>query len=178
MIKLKAEGIRNLQDARFCSAEGFDFLVFRFEQSYDFRMPAEMIRDIAGWLSGTGIILQVGTDYADTFQQLPADFAIAGVQSENPEALAYPNFEGLIKIYSGMPMPTADYHYQVAASEYTPDMQQLPVWVLIEHKDEMPTGMHPYGISLGTGFQDTDGELDYDRVSEVLDLIRSMGTTV
>jgi hypothetical protein len=176
MIKLKAEGIRNLQDARFCSAEGIDFLVFRFEQGYDFRMPAEMIRDIAGWLSGTGIILQIGTDYADTLQQLPADFAIAGVQSEIPEALAHPDFKGLIKIYSGMPLPAADYQYQVAASEYTADMQQLPIWVLIEHKDEMPAGMHPYGISLGTGFQDADGELDYDRVSEVLDLIRSMET--
>jgi len=177
MIKLKAEGIRNLQDARYCSAEGFDFLVFRFEQGYDFRMPAEMIRDIAGWLSGTGIILQVGIDFAETLHQLPADFTIAGVQSERPEALAHPGFEGFIKIYSGMPLPAADYQYQVAASEYTADMQQLPIWVLIEHKDEMPAGMYPYGISLGTGFQDADGELDYDRVSEVLDLIRSMETT-
>lgn len=178
MIQLKAEGIRSLQDARYCSAEGFDFLVFRFEKSYDFRMPADMIRDIAGWLSGTGIILQVDSQVTDALATLPEGFRVAGIQSESTDALQQALPSPLLRIQMGKPDQNTDLHYQVSASDYTPDMQALPIWLLIQSKDEIPVGIIPYGISFGIGFQDAEGELDYDRVSEALEHIRALETAV
>jgi hypothetical protein len=178
MIKLKAEGIRSLQDARYCSAEGFDFLVFRFEKSYDFRMPADMIRDIAGWLSGTAIILQVDSQVADALAALPEDFRVAGIQSEAQDAFQQTLPSTLLRIQLGKPNQNTNLQYQVSASDYTPDMQALPIWLLIQSKDEIPVGIIPYGISFGIGFQDAEGELDYDRVSEALEHIRALDAPV
>ncbi|MDX2250614.1 MAG: hypothetical protein SF052_27780 [Bacteroidia bacterium] len=57
--KLKISNLTNLQDARSSAAVGFDLISFCLERGSNKKLSPEMIGNIANWLSGPEIILEM-----------------------------------------------------------------------------------------------------------------------
>ena len=54
-----AGGITNLQDARYGAAVGIDLLSFSLVQGSERKMPLSLVREIAGWVEGPGVVLEL-----------------------------------------------------------------------------------------------------------------------
>jgi hypothetical protein len=175
-MKLKADEITGLQDARFCSAEGFSALSFNFIRGDAGRLSPEMIQEISGWLSGTECYLIAGPEFTEQ-DAVPETLAFQGIQSDHLEALnALPQRE-LVRILktnlfqTGLP---EGFLQQIPAREVTSGMDLSGVWVEIgsEADLEFLTGAsRPYGLSFSVAFRDADGMLDFERIHTVLDLV-------
>jgi hypothetical protein len=175
-MKLKADEITGLQDARFCSAEGFSALSFNFVRGDSGRLAPEMIQEIVGWLSGTDCYLKVGEEFGEV-DSIPDNLVFQGIESGSLEALkAHPDRE-LVRIlridafHSDTPEGVMQ---QIPASRLTSDMDLSKVWVELASVTDLSylKGLaSPYGLSFSVGFRDEDGMLDFDRIHEVLDQV-------
>ena len=61
-MSLKINYITNLQDARFCAAEGVDFVSFVLDRSQLYRISPSAIEEILPWLSGVKTVIDIGND--------------------------------------------------------------------------------------------------------------------
>lgn len=175
-MKLKADEISSLQDARFCSAEGFTALAFNYIQGDTGRLSAEMIQEISGWLSGTESVLMVGENYS-----LPEEFAFQGVQTSSESACRQLSASGHAVIWSVESWPESlpgGVQIQIPFTSLTGTEDLSRCWVALGNVEEarlLQQNQVPYGITFTKHFRDEEGMLDFERVHGVLDILDELG---
>lgn len=180
-MRLKADEIQSLQDARFCSAEGFSALAFNFIRGHAGRLSAEMIAEISGWLSGTESLLIVGNDFSEE-SGIQEELNFQGIQSDSLAAVqAFPQKE-LMRIWDQTEWVEeipAGVFVQLPVQAIVPGKDLSKIWLRLNDVSEVqlisPEHL-PYGISFSGQFKDAEGALDFDKVHEVLDLLDDLGT--
>jgi len=178
MFILKADGIRNLQDARFLSAEGFDYISFNYNQTHDFKLSVEMIQEISNWLSGTHIILHIDKEIHT--KGLPENLKYKGIQSENRDDLSIINHPEVYKILLSSHWTDADADntwVQIPVNAIPEDKDLSRTLILLDKPEDaqlLKPDITPFGICLGQGFQDSNGELLYEDVLDTLEIIRKL----
>ena len=68
--KLKVNDIRNLHDARYCSAVGISLLSYRLESDHQNFISSKEVKEISGWLSGPVAILTFGYEAPEDINAL------------------------------------------------------------------------------------------------------------
>ena len=71
--KLKISNLTNLQDARYCAAVGFDLVSFSLERGNVRKLPAPTVWNIATWLDGPGLALEMNIDSLDELEGASVD---------------------------------------------------------------------------------------------------------
>jgi hypothetical protein len=64
-MKLKISNLIALQDARYSAAAGFDIVSFNLKKGDPRNLPVEAIREMAGWIAGPEIALELNTASMD-----------------------------------------------------------------------------------------------------------------
>lgn len=178
-MKLKADSIINLQDARFCSAEGFSLITFNFIRGDFGRVSADMIRDISGWISGTAVILEVGDELITDPFALPEDLEFDGLQSTDLRVLKNQENKNQHLI-----LQTPEFRndlpegiwQQIPAASIPENADLSHTWIEISSAEEVQnilSGKIPFGLCFSSNFRDADQMLDFDRIHEVLDILES-----
>lgn len=180
-MRLKADEIQSLQDARFCSAEGFSALSFNFIRGHAGRLSAEMIAEISGWLSGTESLLIVGDDFSKE-APMQEGLKFQGLQSESLAGVQAFPAENLMRIWVRSEWTEeipAGVFLQLPVQAIVPGKDLSRIWLCLKDVSEVklinPEHL-PYGISFSAQFKDAEGSLDFDKVHEVLDLLDDLGT--
>lgn len=60
LIPIKVNGITNLQDARFCSALGIQWLTFDIAPGSLYKLPEKSVLDMIQWLDGPQLVFNLG----------------------------------------------------------------------------------------------------------------------
>ncbi len=82
-LKIKANAINNLSDARYFAAFGVEWMGFCFDpESRDF-IPPEKAKEIIDWLSGPKMVGEFGKQPPDYIQQVAIDLKLDYVQVNN-----------------------------------------------------------------------------------------------
>jgi hypothetical protein len=173
-MKLKSDIIQSLQDARFCSAEGFSALTFNFIKGDINRMGADMIGEISGWLSGTDCILSCGPEILEP-GAIPDDLKFQGVQSTDLKIVQEFSNQNKIGIWVQDKMPVQfpqSIFVQLPIGQYHAAAKNDRIWYSLDDVSEInlldPDNL-PYGICFSEKFKDFEGLLDFDRIHDVLD---------
>lgn len=180
-MRLKADEIQSLQDARFCSAEGFSALSFNYIRGHAGRLSAEMISEISGWLSGTDSLLICGNDFFEDIE-VQSKLRFQGIQSESLAVVQAIPEKDLMRIWvqkEWVEEFPENVFVQLPVQAILPGKDISKIWLSLNDVSEVqlinPNHL-PYGISFSTQFKDADGSLDFDKVHEVLDLLDNIGT--
>lgn len=93
---VKAAGITNLTDARYCAGMGVDLLGFQTIEGRPNHIPASAFQEIRGWVTGPGIVaeaygLRSENDLAFILEQYRPDYIELGVEE--------------LKLVTGLPLP-------------------------------------------------------------------------
>lgn len=112
-VKIMAQGIQNLTDARFFAAWNVDWLVFSLDPAASDYLAAERVAAIRAWVEGPQIVgmagIQSGAEIADLVTTLHLDALIAGM-AVSLESVQ--EWSRLLPVYKEMVVePTADVHY-------------------------------------------------------------------
>ena len=171
---LKTDGIQLLQDARYCAAEGFDFLVFNFRVGDPGKVSAELVQEVMPWLSGTAAGLFTNTELPE--ELIHMDFQI--LISESSQLLQqYPQVP--IRIQYGATTSPGATDVQIPLTELQisgqvpPDCwAELPLLFSASYK---PILSACKGLSFGSEFYDGEGQLNYDAVDLWLSALEKEG---
>jgi hypothetical protein len=173
-MKLKSDIIQSLQDARFCSAEGFSALTFNFIKGDINRMGAEIIGEISGWLSGTDCILSCGPEILEP-GAIPEELKFQGIQSTDLKIVQEFANQNKIGIWVQEEMPgqlPQGVFVQLPIKQYQVANDNNRIWYCLDDVSEInlldPNHL-PYGICFSEKFKDSEGLLDFDRIHAVLD---------
>lgn len=72
---VKASGITNLSDARYCAGMGVDFLGFQVSPEHPDFIPLDLYRDIRGWVTGPKFVAEIADGAVADTDKLIADYA-------------------------------------------------------------------------------------------------------
>lgn len=175
-MKLKADEITSLQDARFCSAEGFTALAFNYIQGDTGRLSAEMIQEITGWLSGTDCFLMVGEDYS-----FPENLVFQGVQTHSLNVcrqLADSDVPVVWQVDTWPETVPEKIQIQIPFASLNGSEDLSRCWIelgTVEDARQLTRYQVPYGITFSREFRDSEGMLDFEQVHAVLDILDELG---
>ena len=188
-IKIKADSIANLTDARYFAAMLVDFLGFQLDLSHDDRLSPEEFHGIKAWVEGPKIVAQVGKTPPSLLQEVYAsdDFDLV---SCDINLAAYPDAE---TIYTYIPASLQSLAHQEFSKEhiYQLDLslieeQQIYKGHLLSelcaqhklfisapshegHMRKLITDIRPYGISVQGGAEEKVGFKSYEELDVFFD---------
>lgn len=79
LLPVLVRGINNLSDARYCAGMGADGLIFTLDPSLPGAVTPELVKELAGWVSGVELIGEFGAMPAADINQLIADCHLSRV---------------------------------------------------------------------------------------------------
>jgi hypothetical protein len=196
---LKVNHLTHLHDARYCAAQGVEYVSFALGRGLDAKLPAASVAEIIGWVEGPRPVLDFGsdtpglTDYLNT-QPIRTDFLFQlEIHSHTPPALDAERviwqmpFQSAAQLAGELPALTA-LAAHAHALELVPQglselelTQVVEVWLTLPavflNLDDVPVeqwpqlwGIHaPMGASVRKAIQADLLNLDYDRFEQVLE---------
>ncbi len=182
---VKAGSITNLSDARYCAGMGVEIVGFPVGQSNPLALDPSRIKEIAGWLSGVKVALELNE----------ADFDEAGLrallESIPPDYLQVPHpIVGQVREITSLPLlivaetlipevPEGDYVVYTGTLRGEPLVSYCKLNNVILAGGEINADnildlleqVKPYGIELKGGTEISPGLKDFDELSEILELL-------
>lgn len=186
--KLKISHLTNLQDARYSAAVGFDYVSFCMERGHAKKLAPELVWNIANWLEGPEIILEVNADSM-------AELAETKV---TPAMVAMPLADWPVEISEVAVVLRTDTATEPAVlaemlAKGTASGKNIFFELSLKHPDQLQpflnildrlflhfpslqmahnflkSGQHlPYGISLREEAEEAPGELNYEMLDELV----------
>ncbi|MEL6190644.1 MAG: hypothetical protein AAFR66_01280 [Bacteroidota bacterium] len=194
--KIKVSRISNLQDARYCAAEGVPFLSFSLERGFDRKLSVQTVWNINNWLEGPEIIIELNGVSVEEVQE-------AG-QSMNIRYVSFPIEDWtdelwevhdaiIIRVGGDLSLEIAQKLLEEAEEKGKElrfeiglaDLKEASKWEALypkiflnfPHVDNVETIIntnenYPFGISLNIEIEEEPGILDYDKTGKVFSLFQ------
>ncbi|MDX2062159.1 MAG: hypothetical protein SFY70_03790, partial [Bacteroidia bacterium] len=197
-MRLKLHHLTNLHDARASAAWGAHYLGFALERGHLYKLSESAVEAFFEWLSGSFLVMQLGEDLAQAAPLTPwlrqhrlwlefdgptaaEAFARGTLELPVPYGLTCP-----LGVASSLPTEL------VAQAQYLDVLPgpALDTAALTQLRASLPQGLplllrtdalaatdlpaaaaHADGLSLGAHQPDAFGQLDYDRVEALLDVL-------
>ncbi len=186
--KLKISHLTNLQDARYSAAVGFDYVSFCMERGHAKKLAPELVWNIANWLEGPEIILEVNADSMDELAETKVAPAMVAMPLANwPQNISETTVLLRTNVTTEPAELTAildkgdstgkDIFFEISLQR--PDQLQPFLSILdrlflhfpslqMAH-DFLKKGQHlSYGISLREEAEEAPGELNYEMLDELV----------
>ncbi|MEM6764141.1 MAG: hypothetical protein AAF824_04575 [Bacteroidota bacterium] len=190
--KLKISRITNLQDARYCAAEGVHFLSFSLERGYDQKLSVQTVWNIANWLEGPAYIIELNTFSLDELKEVSQSVSVSAISlpiEDWAEALWMYTDSLILRATEDFPLEVVQDLLQKASMQgknlqfeiSCEQLEEVSKWepvfpnIFLHFKDVDKTEAlinlnenYPFGISLGSEVEEAPGMLDYDKTGKIL----------
>jgi len=187
--KFKISKLTNLQDARYSAALGFDMVSFSLARGERQKLPATLIWNIANWLEGPEIVLDLNAESWEELSEVTFDFHYLSLpwQDFEPQVAqkaqafvlkgddslgidqiqtlraAYPTLS--LKFELSFDSVEAAMSYQEVFPDLLINFRQLSLYFDF-FKQQQATQV--WGISLQNEAEEELGYLDYEQIDELM----------
>ncbi len=183
---VKAGSISNLTDARYCAGMGVEIIGFSVGKTGSAALEPSKIKEIAGWLSGVKIAVELDKNDFDE------SFILDIIQNLNPDYLQIPEkYAKKLKEITPIPLLietnilsgnlaqgdfflyTGSFEDEKALKEFCQTNSVILSGMAIQASNllDLLAKIHPYGIELKGGTEISPGLKNSDDLSDMLELL-------
>ncbi len=184
-LSVKIGDVTNLSDARYAAGMGVDYIGFNIDTRSDNYVTAQKFNEIVNWISGVGIIGEIGSNPPDNLNEY-TPFLIetndyAQVKHESIVRINAKNLEiKTIKSHLITNNNILFFVLELAPQQIEHNISELsnlckdhPIY-LSSHFSEtlletITNQINPKGIEIKGGIEDQPGFKDYDGIADVLE---------
>lgn len=187
--KFKISKVINLQDARYCAAVGFHFVSFSLARGDQKKLPPTLIWNMANWLEGPEIILELNAQSWDELKEVTFDYRYLALPLEDWEPGATTQADAFILTTSTPPSPESlqtlldentdvEIKFELTFSDITDALayQALFPHILLNFTSldlyfdffQQKHSVMPWGVSLQTEAEEEPDLLDYERMDDLM----------
>ncbi|MCF6352537.1 MAG: hypothetical protein L3J06_05970 [Cyclobacteriaceae bacterium] len=182
-LSVKIGDVTNLSDARYAAGMGVDYIGFNIDTTTDYFVNASTFKQIVNWVSGVGIIGEVGNN-------LPADEDFPPYLTETTNPLLVN--DNVVFSIDGTFLPPSQletiiksntalfYVIEISPEQIKTDSNALarlclkyPVYLSSTFNEalleQIVTSIKPRGIEIKGGHEDQPGFKDYEGIADVLE---------
>lgn len=187
--KFKISKLINLQDARYSAAVGFDFVSFSLARGDHKKLPPTLIWNIANWLEGPEVILEINAQSWDELEEVTFDYRYLALPLEDWDSSAKTQAEAFILTSANPPSPAdlqkivaensgIELKFELSFSDITDALayQALFPHLLLNFTSldlyfdffQQKNDVMPWGISLQAEAEEETDLLDYERMDDLM----------
>ncbi len=182
-LSVKIGDVTNLSDARYAAGMGVDYIGFNINQSTDNFVSAKNFKEITNWVSGVGIIGEVGHQPPDSSDEYPSYLTETSDPSLFQSEVIYRvdgNDIGSIDELIANQEQVLFTIIELSNEQIKNNEEQLtalcnsrPIYLSASFTEDVldliTTKINPKGIEIKGGIEDQPGFKDYDGIADVLE---------
>ncbi len=184
-LSVKIGNVTNLSDARYAAGMGVDYIGFNINNSSENLVKANTFKEITNWISGVGIIGEIGENHPINKEEYPAYLTETTNSSQlneesilrfNVRKLSFAEIEDLFN-------PTYNVHFYILdlsanqVEDYKNELASLcanwPIYISSDFNEALLSTVvntiKPKGIEIKGGLEEQPGFKDYDGIADVLE---------
>ena len=186
-LSVKIGDVTNLSDARYAAGMGVDYIGFNINHNSEHFVTPEVFSEIINWISGVGIIGEIGETFAK------GNDAYGAILLETSNASVAQTLNKFVFRLDGTSIDIQEVKDKIAQNpnasfyilELTPDTlvaneqdivelcSKHPIYLSSEFNetllDKVVNQLKPEGIEIKGGLEDQPGFKDYDGIADVLE---------
>ncbi|MCF6361404.1 MAG: hypothetical protein L3J29_11665 [Cyclobacteriaceae bacterium] len=184
-LSVKIGDVTNLSDARYAAGMGVDYIGFNIDTESDNNVTAQKFNEITNWISGVGIIGEIGANSPTNKEEYPSYITestdITQLREESvlrikAKELSFNEISKLLESGSNVLFFILDLSTSQIESDIT-ELTELcakwPIYISADFNNEILEkivgDVKPKGIEIKGGIEDQPGFKDYDGIADVLE---------
>ena len=186
-LSVKIGDVTNLSDARYAAGMGVDYIGFNIDPSSENFVTAKTFEEIINWISGVGIIGEMGSAPKDSINDYPSflletsnpkDIEIDGefVYRINAKNLAFDSLENNLKTENNVlfyVLEVTNKQLEDNLSGFANLCSLFPIYLSTDFNEhfleKVVNTIKPKGIEIKGGLEEQPGFKDYDGIADVLE---------
>ncbi len=184
-LSVKIGDVTNLSDARYAAGMGVDYIGFNIDTKSDNFVTASKFNEIANWISGVGIIGEIGANQPSNKEEYPAyltetsdtaqllDGSILRIEAKD---LSFSKISNLFTSSNNVFFYILDLSANQVENNITELIELCSTWPIYISTDfnevlldTVVNSIKPKGIEIKGGIEAQPGFKDYDGIADVLE---------
>ncbi len=186
-LSVKIGDVTNLSDARYAAGMGVDYIGFNIDSSSINRVTPKTFKEIINWVSGVGIIGEIGNQVPENQEEYPSyltettNLTINGVSKEaifriDAKNLSTTAIKEAIKKQNKVAFFVVELtteQIEINISFLSELCTNSPIYLSADFNEQLlekvVNTVKPKGIEIKGGLEDQPGFKDYDGIADVLE---------
>ncbi len=186
-LSVKIGDVTNLSDARYAAGMGVDYIGFNIDSTSQNFVTAKTFKEIVNWISGVGIIGEIGNQPVDSSEEYPpylletSNSSALNISNEaifrlKGQSLSIAEIEGKLKDNTNSIFHVVEVtqkQLEENLSGFANLCANFPIYLSANFNEalleKVVATIKPKGIEIKGGLEDQPGFKDYDGIADVLE---------